>query len=70
MATVDVRRRAGRTDGGTTKQPAGGRPYGYQSPSQWAAFGSWMYNKGLLKTNPDTTGFPPFTNEFLPGEGI
>jgi putative hydroxymethylpyrimidine transport system substrate-binding protein len=52
-------------------QPAeAGRPYGYQDPAQWAAFGAWMYNKGLLKTNPDTTGLPPFTNEFLPGEGI
>jgi putative hydroxymethylpyrimidine transport system substrate-binding protein len=50
--------------------PAAGKPYGYQNPEQWAAFGAWMYNKGLLKTNPDTTGFPPFTNEFLPGEGI
>ncbi|MFI5003552.1 MAG: ABC transporter substrate-binding protein [Solirubrobacterales bacterium] len=46
------------------------RPYGYQNPSQWAAFGAWMYGKGLLKSNPNTTGLPPFTNEFLPGEGI
>jgi putative hydroxymethylpyrimidine transport system substrate-binding protein len=52
-------------------QPAGAsRPYGYQDPSQWAAFGQWMYSKGLLKSNPDATGLPPFTNEFLPGEGI
>ncbi len=46
------------------------RPYGYQDPAQWAAFGQWMYSKGLLKSNPDATGLPPFTNEFLPGEGI
>jgi putative hydroxymethylpyrimidine transport system substrate-binding protein len=46
------------------------RPYGYQDPSQWAAFGQWMYNRGLLKSNPNTAGLPPFTNEFLPGEGI
>jgi len=46
------------------------RPYGYQDPAQWAAFGQWMYSKGLLKNNPDATGLPPFTNEFLPGEGI
>jgi putative hydroxymethylpyrimidine transport system substrate-binding protein len=46
------------------------RPYGYQDPDQWAAFGAWMFSKGLLQTNPDTTGLPPFTNEFLPGEGI
>ena len=30
----------------------------------------WMYAKGLLKNNPNATGLPPFTNEFLPGEGI
>ena len=47
-----------------------GRPYGYQDPSQWQAFGQWMYTQGLLKSNPDATGLPPFTNEFLPGEGI
>jgi putative hydroxymethylpyrimidine transport system substrate-binding protein len=52
-------------------QPAeADRPYGYQNPDQWAAFGAWMFSKGLLKSNPDTTGLPPFTNEFLPGEGI
>lgn len=52
-------------------QPAeAGRPYGYQDPNQWAAFGAWMYGKGLLQGNPDTTGLPPFTNEYLPGEGI
>jgi putative hydroxymethylpyrimidine transport system substrate-binding protein len=52
-------------------QPAeANRPYGYQDPSQWAAFGAWMYSKGLLKHNPNATGLPPFTNEFLPGEGI
>jgi putative hydroxymethylpyrimidine transport system substrate-binding protein len=46
------------------------RPYGFQDPSQWKAFGQWMYEKGLLKSSPNTTGLPPFTNEFLPGEGI
>jgi putative hydroxymethylpyrimidine transport system substrate-binding protein len=46
------------------------RPYGYQDPAQWKAFGQWMYEKSLLKSNPNTTGLPPFTNEFLPGEGI
>jgi putative hydroxymethylpyrimidine transport system substrate-binding protein len=51
-------------------QPAEGKPYGYQDPDQWAAFGAWMYGKGLLKSNPNATGLPPFTNEFLPGEGI
>lgn len=47
-----------------------GKPYGYQDTAQWEAFGRWMYEKGLLKSNPNATGLPPFTNEFLPGEGI
>ena len=36
----------------------------------WAAFGSWMYSHGLLKIATPSGGLPPFTNEFLPGEGI
>jgi putative hydroxymethylpyrimidine transport system substrate-binding protein len=47
-----------------------GKPYGWQNQSAWEAFGAWMYDKGLLKTNPNKTGLPPFTDEFLPGEGI
>ena len=51
--------------------PSGaGKPYGWQSPEAWATFGSWMFSHGLLKHDPNTTGFPPFTNEFLPGQGI
>jgi len=46
------------------------RPYGWQDPAQWEAFGQWMFDRGLLKSNPNATGLPPFTNEFLPGEGI
>jgi putative hydroxymethylpyrimidine transport system substrate-binding protein len=49
--------------------PAGGKPFGYQSPTAWAAFGSWMFAHGLLHSDPSTV-LPPFTNEFLPGEGI
>jgi len=45
-------------------------PYGWQDPSAWAAFGSWMLAHGLIHSNPNTTGLPPFTNEFLPGQGI
>jgi putative hydroxymethylpyrimidine transport system substrate-binding protein len=44
-------------------------PYGWQSPSAWAAFANWMYSRNLLQHNPNL-GLPPFTNEFLPGEGI
>ncbi|HEY3759291.1 MAG TPA: ABC transporter substrate-binding protein [Solirubrobacteraceae bacterium] len=47
-----------------------GKPFGYQDPTQWAAFGRWMFQQGLLKSDPDATGLPPFTNEFLPGQGI
>jgi len=51
-------------------QPASASdPYGWQAPSAWAAFGNWMYSHSLLQHNPDT-GLPPFTNEFLPGQGI
>jgi putative hydroxymethylpyrimidine transport system substrate-binding protein len=45
-------------------------PFGWQDPTAWAAFGNWMYTHGLLKHNPNTSGLPPFTDEFLPGQGI
>ncbi len=44
-------------------------PYGWQAPAAWAAFGSWMTAHGLLSHNPGA-GQQPFTNEFLPGQGI
>jgi putative hydroxymethylpyrimidine transport system substrate-binding protein len=44
-------------------------PYGWQNPSAWAKFANWMYSHDLLQHNPNL-GLPPFTNEFLPGEGI
>jgi len=44
--------------------------YGWQDPSAWAAFSSWMYTHKLLNSNPNGQALPPFTNEFLPGEGI
>ena len=50
--------------------PSGsGQPFGYQNPGQWAAFGRWMLSKGLLHRDP-TKGSPPFSNEFLPGQGV
>jgi putative hydroxymethylpyrimidine transport system substrate-binding protein len=53
------------------EQPASsGDPFGWQAPSQWAAFAEWMYSHKLLASNPNDTGLPPFTNEFLPGQGI
>jgi putative hydroxymethylpyrimidine transport system substrate-binding protein len=45
------------------------KPYGWQSPTAWAAFGNWMLTHGLLQRNPNG-GLPPFTDEFLPGQGI
>jgi putative hydroxymethylpyrimidine transport system substrate-binding protein len=50
--------------------PTHPQPYGYQDPAAWAAFARWMYTHGQLQHNPDATGLPPFTNEFLPGQGI
>jgi putative hydroxymethylpyrimidine transport system substrate-binding protein len=44
-------------------------PYGWQEPTAWASFGAWMQAQGLLQHNPNG-GLPPFTNEFLPGQGI
>jgi putative hydroxymethylpyrimidine transport system substrate-binding protein len=44
-------------------------PYGWQEPSAWASFGAWMFAHGLLQ-HPPNGGLPPFTNEFLPGQGI
>jgi putative hydroxymethylpyrimidine transport system substrate-binding protein len=45
------------------------RPFGWQEPSAWATFGSWMLAHKLLQHDPNA-GLPPFTNEFLPGQGI
>jgi putative hydroxymethylpyrimidine transport system substrate-binding protein len=45
-------------------------PFGWQNPTQWAAFGAWMLTHDLIHSNPNTAGLPPFTNEFLPGQGI
>jgi putative hydroxymethylpyrimidine transport system substrate-binding protein len=44
-------------------------PYGWQEPTAWATFGNWMLSHGLLVHDPNG-GLPPFTNEFLPGQGI
>jgi putative hydroxymethylpyrimidine transport system substrate-binding protein len=44
-------------------------PFGWQDRSAWASFGSWMFSRGLLGHDPNA-GLPPFTNEFLPGEGL
>jgi putative hydroxymethylpyrimidine transport system substrate-binding protein len=46
-----------------------GRPFGWQSPPAWASFGNWMFSHHLLTHDPNAE-LAPFTNEFLPGQGI
>jgi putative hydroxymethylpyrimidine transport system substrate-binding protein len=46
-----------------------GKPFGWQNPSAWASFGSWMFAHKLLAHDP-SAGLPPLTDEFLPGLGI
>ncbi len=53
-----------------TMPTSAGKPYGWQEPGQWAAFGSWMLKHGLVRADPNAGGLPPFTNEFLPGQGL
>jgi len=49
--------------------PAGDKkPFGWQSPREWNAYGNWMYANKLLSKPPDAGR--ALTNEFLPGEGI
>lgn len=43
------------------------KPFGYQDPAQWEAFGRWMVANGLLTHVPSAT--LEMTNEFLPGQG-
>lgn len=52
------------------QRPPSGKPFGWQETSSWAAFGTWMHRQGLLEGDPATGGLPPFTNEYLPGQGI
>jgi putative hydroxymethylpyrimidine transport system substrate-binding protein len=50
-------------------QPAdSSKPFGWQDPTAWAAFSTWMFSHHLLQHQAG--GLPPFTNEFLPGQGI
>ena len=46
-----------------------GEPFGWQEPAAWSAFASWMYAHGLIGHAPGEE-LPPFTNEYLPGQGI
>ena len=45
------------------------KPFGWQAPEAWATFARWMFSNKLLHNDP-SVGLPPYTNEFLPGQGI
>jgi putative hydroxymethylpyrimidine transport system substrate-binding protein len=45
-----------------------GKPYGWQDPAGWDAFGVWMDDNGLLEQAPDVRS--AFNNELLPGSGL
>ena len=44
------------------------KPFGWQEPREWDAYGRWMFESELLKRQPDAAA--ALTNEFLPGEGL
>jgi putative hydroxymethylpyrimidine transport system substrate-binding protein len=44
------------------------KPWGWQDPSAWAAYGRWMFEQDLLGVDP-TAGAAAITNEFLAGQG-
>jgi len=43
------------------------KPFGWQDPRAWGAYGAWMLRNRLLQRPPDASR--ALTNEFLPGEG-
>jgi putative hydroxymethylpyrimidine transport system substrate-binding protein len=45
-----------------------GKPYGWQDPADWDAFGAWMQDNDLLEQPPDVRA--AFNNELLPGSGL
>ncbi|MEA2272899.1 MAG: putative hydroxymethylpyrimidine transport system substrate-binding protein [Solirubrobacteraceae bacterium] len=44
------------------------KPFGYQDPKAWAAYGRWLLDHHLVRHAPQT-GLAQ-TNEFLPGQGV
>lgn len=44
------------------------RPWGWQDPRAWDAYGAWMFENGLLGVRPNAGG-AAITNEFLAGQG-
>ena len=47
--------------------PPAGRPFGWQDAGSFTRLAAWMRGKGLLKRAPAS---PPFTNTYLPGQGL
>ena len=48
--------------------PPEGRPFGWQDPEEWDAFGAWMQEKNLLENPPDVRS--SYDNGLLPGSGL
>jgi putative hydroxymethylpyrimidine transport system substrate-binding protein len=46
----------------------GGKPWGFQDPQEWKAYGDWMKKNGLVERDPLADS--ALTNEFLPGQGL
>jgi putative hydroxymethylpyrimidine transport system substrate-binding protein len=44
------------------------KPFGWQDPRAWDAYGRWMFENDLLGVAP-ASGAPALTNEFLAGQG-
>jgi putative hydroxymethylpyrimidine transport system substrate-binding protein len=47
---------------------AGDKPFGWQEPREWTAYGNWMFDHDLLGVRPNA-GSTALTNEFLAGQG-
>jgi putative hydroxymethylpyrimidine transport system substrate-binding protein len=45
-----------------------GKPFGWQDPKEWTAYGTWMFEHNLLGVRPNA-GSTALTNEFLAGQG-
>jgi hypothetical protein len=45
-----------------------GKPWGWQSPPAWEAYGAWMLHNGLLSR--PAVAQRAFTNDLLPGQGF
>jgi putative hydroxymethylpyrimidine transport system substrate-binding protein len=45
----------------------GAKPFGWQNPKEWTAYGTWMFEHDLLGVRPNA-GSTALTNEFLAGQ--